>query len=129
MVRANELTRSRPVIRRARVRPALKGSLRSMTRPLRSLYFRGGHNEDDYVGCERSGADAIMIDLEEPCTPFSDAQRRRAREEVGQYLSARGTSEADPLYLVRIQSVSAGQAREDLEPIFCDALAGVMLPK
>ena len=42
-------------------------------RPLRTVLFCAGSEEADIVAGWNSGADSIVIDLEEPRTPFSEA--------------------------------------------------------
>ena len=47
--------------------------------PLRSVLFCAGDDEADVRAALASGADAVVIDLEEPRTPCTDEVRTRAR--------------------------------------------------
>jgi citrate lyase subunit beta/citryl-CoA lyase len=49
---------------------------------------------------------------------------------VGDFLRSRkARTDRDPLFFVRVQSISSGMTLRDLSAVFCEALTGVMLPK
>jgi citrate lyase subunit beta/citryl-CoA lyase len=75
------------------------------------------------------GSDAVWIDLEEPRTPISAAQREAMRVEVGAFLRSLDPIPARPLYWVRVQSIASGDTLRDLEAVACPALSAVVLPK
>ena len=75
------------------------------------------------------GADAIMIDLEEPRTPFPESERVRARRLVGQFLSELPRDATGPSYFVRVQAPTSGYILRDLQPIMHPSLTGILLPK
>ena len=47
-------------------------------RPLRTVLFCAGDQEDEIREAYESGADSIVIDLEEPRTPFPESERVKA---------------------------------------------------
>ncbi|MFZ0668340.1 MAG: aldolase/citrate lyase family protein, partial [Acidimicrobiales bacterium] len=99
-------------------------------RPLRSVLYFAGDEPDDYRNSERWGSDAIMIDLEEPSSPFPEPARVAARAQVGEYLRALPEPSATrPLFFVRVRSVSTGRTIQDLSAVLCKNLSGVLLPK
>jgi citrate lyase subunit beta/citryl-CoA lyase len=99
-------------------------------RPLRSVLFFAGDEPDDYRDSERWGSDAVMIDLEEPRTPFPEDLRVKARTDVGAYLrSLPAPSPTRPLFFVRVRPVSTGKTIQDLSAVLCANLSGVLLPK
>ena len=98
--------------------------------PIRSLLFCAGDQDDEIKEGLRSGADAIVIDLEEPRTPFPEAERERTRGRVRALLDARGEgAPGDPLVFARVQPPSTGQTLKDLRAVMGPGLAGVLLPK
>jgi citrate lyase subunit beta/citryl-CoA lyase len=105
--------------------PKLRGP-----RPLRSVLYFGGDEPEDVARSEQWGSDAIMIDLEEPRTPFPEADRQRAGAEVGAFL--RGLPPGDkgrPLFFVRVRAIATGYTLRDLSAVLCEGLTGVLLPK
>lgn len=87
-------------------------------------------SEPDQV--ERSldhGADAVVLDLEEPRTPCSEADRERARRTVAQFFAALPEDGSGPLWFARVQAVDTGQTLKDLRAVMHRALAGILLPK
>ncbi len=59
---------------------------RPPTVPLRSVLFVPGSEADELDAALGSGADALIIDLEEPRTPFTDTDRVAARALVRRFL-------------------------------------------
>ena len=97
-------------------------------RPLRSVLFTPGDDEVAIKSAAASGADALVIDLEEPRTPYTEAARERARRTTGEFLSAPGSDEA-PSYFVRVSPAMSGRILGDLQAVAGIGLAGILLPK
>jgi citrate lyase subunit beta/citryl-CoA lyase len=88
-----------------------------------------GDRSDVVHSAHTHGSDAVWIDLEEPRTPISEAQREAMRVEVGAFLRSLDPIPARPLYWVRVQSIASGGTLRDLEAVVCPALSAVVLPK
>lgn len=102
---------------------------RPRVRPLRSVLFVPGSNAKAVEAVARSGADAVVLDLEEPETPMTDAVRERAHAIVGEFLRARRADANEPRWFVRVRAASTGGAFRDLRAILTPALSGILLPK
>ena len=75
-----------------------------------------------------SGADSVVIDLEEPRTPFPESERERARESVRplpRHVGERPT----PRCVRPGPARSTGQTLRDLRAVMHPHLAGILLPK
>lgn len=96
-------------------------------KPLRTVLFCAGSEEDDINEGFRSGADSIVIDLEEPRTPFSEAQRDAARALVKSFLAS--LPPIGPTVFVRVQNPHTGQTLKDLRAAMCRRLDGILIPK
>jgi citrate lyase subunit beta/citryl-CoA lyase len=88
-----------------------------------------GDRGDVVRSAHTHGSDAVWIDLEEPRTPITEAQREAMRAEVGAFLRSLDPVPARPLYWVRVQSMGSGGTLRDLEAVVCPALSAVVLPK
>ena len=90
----------------------------------RSGLFVPGHLPDWVSKAVRSGADMLILDLEDS-VPVTDKARSRAlvRESL-EALAAEGQDRS-----VRINGLETGLALDDLEAIMCPALQAVRLPK
>jgi citrate lyase subunit beta / citryl-CoA lyase len=97
-------------------------------RPLRTVLFCAGDQPDDLERALRSGADSIVIDLEEPRTPFPESERVKARGAVRELLDQPGAV-GDPMIFARVQPPSSGQTLKDLRAVMGDRLVGVLVPK
>jgi len=97
-------------------------------RPLRTVLFCAGDQPEDIERGLGSGADSIVIDLEEPRTPFPESARVTARQAVRTLLD-RPASEGEPLIFARVQPPATGQTLKDLRAVMGDRLAGVLVPK
>jgi citrate lyase subunit beta/citryl-CoA lyase len=98
-------------------------------RPLRSVLFVAGSDPDELEAAADHGADAVVIDIEEPRTPFPEDERERTRAEVGAFLDRVEVDDAGPLWFVRVQPVATGQTLRDLRAVLLPSLAGILLPK
>ena len=99
------------------------------TKPIRTLLFVPGSDEDRLDRSTEHGADAVMIDLEEPRTPFPEAERARTREKVRAFLDSRKSSGGPARWFARVQPPSTGQTLKDLRAVMGANLTGVLLPK
>ncbi len=98
-------------------------------RPLRSVLFCAGDNEADVGAALDSGADAVVIDLEEPRTPCTGEVRERARRVARSALDSVTPGPGVPLVFARVQPPSTGQTLKDLRAVMGTSLAGILLPK
>jgi citrate lyase subunit beta/citryl-CoA lyase len=93
---------------------------------MRSLLFTPGDSDRKLVKGLTSGADVILIDLEDAVASDNKAL---AREKVADFLAQDETCKSSiPLY-VRINDLETEWVREDLEKIVPAKPAGIMLPK
>ena len=96
-----------------------------MRTPLRSYLFIPGDSDKKLAKGAESGADALILDLEDAVAP---AQKADARKRVADYIGARDRSARQRLY-VRINPLASGLALDDLAAVMPAAPDGVMLPK
>lgn len=102
---------------------------RPVVRPLRSLLFVPGSNAEAVERAAASDADAVVLDLEEPETPMTDAVRARSYEVVGRLLAERDVDRAGPRFFARVRTAASGGAFADLRAVLHPALTGVLVPK
>jgi citrate lyase subunit beta/citryl-CoA lyase len=98
-------------------------------KPIRTLLFVPGTDEARLFRSVESGADAVMVDLEEPRTPFPESARERAREGVRAFLNSDRASGAALRWFARVQSPATGQTLKDLRAVIGPNLTGILLPK
>jgi citrate lyase subunit beta/citryl-CoA lyase len=91
---------------------------------LRSLLFVPGDSERKQIKGLASGADALVLDLEDS---VARPNLMRARAQVGELLRAR-TASSPPLW-VRVNSPSSGQLSADIDSVIAGGLDGILLPK
>ncbi len=91
---------------------------------LRSLLFVPGDSERKLAKAAASGADALVLDLEDS---VDVANLPTAREMVREYLLAR--PQTGPALWVRINPLDSGLALDDLAAVVGAAPAGILLPK
>ncbi|HMC40013.1 MAG TPA: aldolase/citrate lyase family protein [Acidimicrobiales bacterium] len=101
----------------------------SDAKPIRTLLFVPGSDVDRIERAAGSGADAVMIDLEEPRTPFPEAERERARAGVRAFLDSEQAGRAPLRWFARVQPPAGGQTLKDLRAVMGPALTGILLPK
>ena len=93
---------------------------------MRSLLFVPGDRPDRFAKAEASGADAVILDLEDAVTP---EQRPAARAAIAAHLAARPPqSRSIPLW-VRINPIPTDDALADLVAVVPGRPDGVILPK
>jgi citrate lyase subunit beta / citryl-CoA lyase len=94
--------------------------------PLRSLLFVPGDSEHKQAKALESGADALILDLEDS---VAAEQLPAARARVAALLGSRAGQRAPQLW-VRVNALASGLLRQDLEEVCAANLpAGVVLPK
>lgn len=101
---------------------------RPFTRPLRSLVFAPGDDADALATTAASGADAMVVDLEEPRTPYSEPDRRRGRVVAREFFDSQDPDTL-PWLFARVQPPSTGMTLRDLAAVMSPALKGILLPK
>jgi citrate lyase subunit beta/citryl-CoA lyase len=92
---------------------------------LRSLLFVPGDSERKQAKALGSGADALILDLEDS---VAEAQLPAARAQVQAFLKAHSGS-TGPQRWVRVNSPSSGKISDDLSAVIGGRPDGVMLPK
>lgn len=95
-------------------------------RPIRSMLFIPGDSEKKLAKADDSGADALILDLEDSVSP---EQKPRARELVRAFLGARPRAGRKSQCWVRINSLASGHALADLAAIAGGAPDGILQPK
>lgn len=94
-------------------------------RLMRSLLFVPGDSEKKLVKGFSSGADVVIIDLEDSVAP---ANKENARRVAADFLSAR-QSDGKPVIYVRVNDLSSGLTDDDLAAVVGARPQGIMLPK
>ena len=89
---------------------------------LRSLLFVPGDRPDRMEKALRSGADALILDLEDAVAPEAKPEARKA---VARFLEAN----ASAALWVRINPLDGGEADKDLDAILHGHPDGIVLPK
>ncbi len=92
---------------------------------MRSLLFVPGDSEKKLEKGFQSGADAVIVDLEDSVAP---ANKRTARDIAASFIVAR-RHEAKCAVYVRVNDLSTGLTDDDLRGIMRAAPDGIMLPK
>jgi citrate lyase subunit beta/citryl-CoA lyase len=91
-----------------------------MERPLRSYLFVPGHRPDRFAKAAASGADAVILDLEDAVPA---AEKAAAREHVSQWLSNQRP------VIVRLNAFGTEWFHDDVAVCGQPGVAGVMVPK
>ena len=104
-------------------------SERARVGPIRSALFIPGSDEKRVAASATSGADAVILDLEEPETPFPEPARERARVIVGSFLATAPTGRGAPRWFARVQAPWSGRMLADLRAVLHPGLTGILVPK
>jgi citrate lyase subunit beta/citryl-CoA lyase len=96
---------------------------------LRSVLFVPGDDEKGIRKAAESGADALILDIEEPRTPYTERGRERARRTSGAFLAAEARSSSAPSFFVRVNPAMSGLILGDLQAVVVPGLTGICLPK
>lgn len=94
--------------------------------PLRSLLFIPGDSEKKLAKADASGADAVILDLEDAVAPENKLQ---ARKLVAAFLKQAPRAARRVQYWVRVNPFDTGMTLDDLAAIMPGAPDGVMHPK
>ncbi len=92
---------------------------------LRSFLFVPGDNDKKLAKGDASGADALILDLEDSVAP---SRKVLARDMVRDYLAARPAGQRSPELWVRINPIGAS-GHDDLVAIIRAAPDGIVVPK
>lgn len=92
---------------------------------MRSYLFVPGDSEKKLAKAVETGADALILDLEDSVAPEAKA---RAREIVRDFLATR-RDQASPRLYVRVNALDTGLTDDDLDAIVPGHPAGIVLPK
>jgi citrate lyase subunit beta / citryl-CoA lyase len=93
---------------------------------LRSLLFIPGDSEKKLGKADATGADALILDLEDSVAPKAKAA---ARQLVADFLRERPAGNRAGQLWVRINPLGSGLAEDDLAAVVAAAPDGIMLPK
>lgn len=91
---------------------------------LRSLLFVPGDSDRKFAKGRASGADILILDLEDAVAPSMKAD---ARQRVAGWLGEAATIE--PSLFVRINPLDTGLAEADLQAVVRPGLVGILVPK
>lgn len=97
--------------------------------PIRTILFVPGSEEKEVATAAEHGADAVLIDLEEPRTPFPEPERERTRAAVREFFDGPAGDAGAPRWFVRVQPPTTGQTLKDLRAVMGPTLTGILLPK
>ena len=92
---------------------------------LRSMLFVPADSERKLAKGAGSGADALILDLEDS---VEAAHKPLARDAAAAYIQAHATERSPQIY-VRINPLDSGMALADLAAVAVPGLAGIVLPK
>lgn len=95
-------------------------------RPVRSFLFIPGDSDRKLAKADESGADAVIIDLEDAVAP---AYKEAARETTAAFLAERPPSKRGPQLWVRVNPLDTHMTEEDLTAIMPFSPDGIVHPK
>jgi citrate lyase subunit beta/citryl-CoA lyase len=96
------------------------------SKTLRSLLFIPADSQKKLGKADTSGADAVVLDLEDSVAP---ASKPAAREHAAAFLAERPAPRRGPELWVRINALNEEAALQDLAAVVAGAPDGIMLPK
>ncbi|MGP0072908.1 MAG: HpcH/HpaI aldolase/citrate lyase family protein [Bryobacteraceae bacterium] len=91
---------------------------------LRSLLFVPGDSERKFAKARTSGADALILDLEDSVTP---GQKAAARVHVASLLDKKEPRSCS--FFVRMNALDTGLTLDDLAAVVKPGLDGILVPK
>jgi citrate lyase subunit beta/citryl-CoA lyase len=97
--------------------------------PIRTIVFVAGSEQEEVLRAAGHGADAIVIDLEEPRTPYPEPEREATRQRMRAFFDGPAGDAGGPRWFVRVQPPDTGQTLKDLRAVMGPHLSGVLLPK
>ena len=92
---------------------------------MRSMLFVPGDSPDKMAKATGSGADALILDLEDAVSP---ANKESARRATADFLKSYDEPQGPKLY-VRVNDMSSGMVADDLDATAAPCLSGLVLPK
>src|SRR5262245_17310616 len=93
---------------------------------MRSLLFVPADSGNKLDKAFASGADAIILDLEDSIAPDRKAH---ARERAAAFLNDNAAQSSRPRLLVRVNGLATGQLDADLDAVVPARPDGILLPK
>jgi citrate lyase subunit beta/citryl-CoA lyase len=93
---------------------------------MRSLLFVPGDSEKKLDKAQTSGADALIVDLEDSIAPEGKVE---ARAITTQFLKQFGQAADRPRLFVRVNAIATGFVDADLDAVVAGAPDAIMLPK
>jgi len=93
---------------------------------MRSLLFVPADSPKKLDKAMTSGADALIVDLEDSVAPSGKAH---ARQSAAAFLKEAGTAKTRPYLLVRVNSLKTGLIDADLDAVVPEKPDAIMLPK
>jgi citrate lyase subunit beta/citryl-CoA lyase len=93
---------------------------------MRSLLFVPGDSARKLAKAQTSGADALIIDLEDSIAP---SRKQEARSSTLAFLKEFGQAQKRPRLFVRVNAIATGLVDADLDGVLPGGPDGIMLPK
>lgn len=93
---------------------------------MRSWLFTPGDSESKLAKAAVSGADCVIIDLEDS---VAEDRKAHARALLREFLASWAPAEGTPAIFVRLNGLATGQTEQDAAAAAVAGVAGVMLPK
>jgi citrate lyase subunit beta / citryl-CoA lyase len=93
---------------------------------MRSALFVPGDDEKKLAKALGSGADALIVDLEDSVAPSA---KERARRIAAEFLSAQSAQAPRPRLFLRVNPLESGLTDADLDAVMAAAPEGIVLPK
>jgi citrate lyase subunit beta/citryl-CoA lyase len=93
---------------------------------MRSLLFVPGDSARKLDKALQSGADALILDLEDSVAPSGKAA---ARQVTAEFMAATAREPARPRLIVRVNALATGMTDADLDGIMAGAPDAILLPK
>lgn len=93
---------------------------------MRSLLFVPGDSERKQEKAAASGADALILDLEDS---VSAARKQEARDQVVRFLRSAPRGTGHPALVVRVNALDTGLTDDDLDAVIAARPDAVLLPK
>ena len=93
---------------------------------MRSLLFVPGDSQKKLAKAVESGADALVLDLEDS---VAASEKARAREMVAEFVAAHRALDARPRLYVRVNPFEGAATADDLAAVMPAGPDGIMLPK
>lgn len=98
-------------------------------KPVRIILFAPGSKERVMTKALESGADAVLLDLEDSVPLASKAEARSLVAKVIDGVAAAGTGRDGPAIFVRTNAAATGLLDDDLAAIVRPGLEGIFVPK